>query len=62
MHDSMCLEGHLVGGAWWKIRQVLQVLDFSDLVLTSPLMLLCCIGYSSYLSSFESNYPRWASG
>ena len=30
MHDSMFLEGHLVGGAWWKIHLVLQVLDFCD--------------------------------
>lgn len=46
MHDSMYLEGHLVGGAWWKIHQVLQVLDCSDLfMLISPVMLLCCIGY-----------------
>lgn len=37
MHGSMSLEGHLVGGAWWKIHQVLQVLDLSDLVvLISP--------------------------
>ena len=37
MQGFMCLEVHLVGGAWWKIHQVLQVLDLVFTYLSSDL-------------------------